>query len=210
MRAPQGRSLLRSRRLLRLTATSLHVHRLRHIGPGCDLRIRVGYRRRGVPGGGRQRDRKHYDGLPDAAWSLFGPPSWVTNATSGTGNGTLTYLVTANRGSGPLRHHDHRRRPLRSGARVRLLSPGLNLIGSMPHLAALENWTTAFTMVNKGASSATARLSLFGDAVDPTGNGPLMLPLAFPQQAARLPNNPPCRDRCWPPPSTGRWPRMLP
>ena len=63
---------------------------------------------------------------------------------------------------------------------------GLNFIGSMPHLAAEENWTTTFTLVNKGTTTATARLSLFGDAVDPTGNGPLSLPLAFPQSTAAV------------------------
>ncbi len=52
----------------------------------------------------------------------------------------------------------------------------------MAHLAAEENWTTAFTLVNKSGAPATARLSLFGDTADPTGNGPLMLPLSFPQQ----------------------------
>jgi hypothetical protein len=57
----------------------------------------------------------------------------------------------------------------------------------MSHLAAEENWTTTFTFVNKSSASTTARLSLFGDALDPTGNGPLTLPLAFPQQAAALP-----------------------
>jgi hypothetical protein len=48
----------------------------------------------------------------------------------------------------------------------------------MAHIAAKENWTTEFTLVNKGVTSAQARLSLFGDAT-----GPLMLPLLFPQQA---------------------------
>jgi hypothetical protein len=56
----------------------------------------------------------------------------------------------------------------------------------MPHLAAEENWTTAFTLVNKSGVSATARLSLFGDgnsySLDPNGSGRLTLPLAFPQQ----------------------------
>jgi hypothetical protein len=52
----------------------------------------------------------------------------------------------------------------------------------MPHIAAEENWTTLFTLVNKGAGPAQARLSLFGDAVDPSGNGPLLVPVAFPQQ----------------------------
>jgi hypothetical protein len=54
---------------------------------------------------------------------------------------------------------------------------GLNLVGSMPHIAAEENWTTTFTLVNKGPATATARLDLFGD---PTGLLPL--PLVFPQQ----------------------------
>jgi hypothetical protein len=53
----------------------------------------------------------------------------------------------------------------------------MNFIGSMPHLAAEENWTTAFTLVNKGATSASARLSFFDDAT-----GLLTLPLTFPQQ----------------------------
>ncbi len=60
--------------------------------------------------------------------------------------------------------------------------PDQNFIGSMPHIAAEENWTTTFTLVNKGAAAAQSQLSLFGDAVDPTGNGALTLPLDFPQQ----------------------------
>ncbi len=53
---------------------------------------------------------------------------------------------------------------------------GLNFIGSMPHLAAEENWTTAFTLVNKSAAPAVARLSLFNDP-----SGALTLPLDFPE-----------------------------
>jgi hypothetical protein len=49
----------------------------------------------------------------------------------------------------------------------------------MPHVAAEENWITTFTLVNKGAAPAEARLSLFGDPA-----GPLTLPLTFPQQSA--------------------------
>jgi hypothetical protein len=60
--------------------------------------------------------------------------------------------------------------------------PGLVFVGSMPHMAAEENWTTTFTLVDKGASSATARLSLFGDP-----SGVLLLPLTFPQSAAAAP-----------------------
>jgi hypothetical protein len=55
-------------------------------------------------------------------------------------------------------------------------------VGSMGHLAAEENWTTTFTLVNKGGAAAQATLNFFGDASDPTGNGPLPLPLVFPQQ----------------------------
>ncbi len=120
------------------------------------------------------------------SWSLLGPPSWVTNATSGTGNGTLTYRVFSNPGPDLAVTSTIGGVPYDVEQEAASLS-GLALIGSMPHLAALENWTTTFTMVNKSASPATARLSLFGDAVDPTGNGPLILPLAFPQPAFALP-----------------------
>ena len=55
----------------------------------------------------------------------------------------------------------------------------------MAHLAAEENWTSTFTLVNKGTTAAQARLSFFGDAtVDPSGNGPLALPLTIPQQGS--------------------------
>ncbi len=113
-------------------------------------------------------------------WSLSGPASWVTNATSGTGNGTLTYLVTANAGADRSATMTIGGVPYEAEQEGTSIS-GLNLVGSMAHLAALENWTTTFTMVNKGGSSATARLSLFGDAANPTVNGLLLLPLAFPQ-----------------------------
>jgi hypothetical protein len=52
----------------------------------------------------------------------------------------------------------------------------------MPHIVAEENWTTTFTLLNKDTASAQMNLSFFGDAQDPAGNGPLPLPLTFPQQ----------------------------
>jgi hypothetical protein len=52
----------------------------------------------------------------------------------------------------------------------------------MAHLAAEENWTTTFTLVNKGTSTAQTLLSFFGDLAEPSGDGPLTLPLTFPQQ----------------------------
>ena len=81
----------------------------------------------------------------------------LTIGMSGSGNGTLTI----------------------GGFSFQI--PDQNFVGSMPHLAAEENWTTMFTLVNKGAAPAQSQLSFFGDAVDPGGNGALTLPLTFPQ-----------------------------
>ena len=69
---------------------------------------------------------------------------------------------------------------------VRGFGPGASF-GSMAHLAAEENWTTTFTLVNKGTSTAQTLLSFFGDLADPTGDGPLTLPLTFPQQESTAP-----------------------
>ena len=56
---------------------------------------------------------------------------------------------------------------------------GMNLIGSMPHIAAAENWTTSFTLVNNSLFSAQSRLSLFDDS-----GSPLPVQLTFPQQTS--------------------------
>jgi len=141
--------------------------------------------------GGQAFDTTGGDGIvnviasPGCPWISSGNPSWVTftGATPGTGagGGVAGIHVAPNPGSART-----------AGLTIAGLSYvieqqaasvlGLSMIGSMAHLAAEENWTTAFTLVNKSASSAVARLSLFGDALDPTGNGPLKLPLLFPQQ----------------------------
>ena len=113
-------------------------------------------------------------------WSATNTVSFVTltGATSGNGNGTVTFQVAANSGG------------VRSGSfTVAGLSfavgqqsatvTGLNFIGSMPHIAAQENWITTFTLVNTSAASTQTRLSLFFD------NGhPLPLSLDFPQPPA--------------------------
>jgi hypothetical protein len=64
---------------------------------------------------------------------------------------------------------------------------GPSFVGSMPHLAAEENWTTTFTLVNKQAATANAQLSFFGDPADASGDGPLALPLSFPQLSGTAP-----------------------
>jgi virginiamycin B lyase len=117
------------------------------------------------------------------AWSLTSGPTWVTGGTSGSGSGTLAFQVSANAGaarSATLTIGGQSFTVEQQAAAASL--PGLSFIGSMPHIAAQENWTTSFTFVNKGASSATARLSLFGDP-----SGALTLPLLFPQTTATLP-----------------------
>jgi hypothetical protein len=117
------------------------------------------------------------------SWSISGVPNWVTpSALSGSGTTALSFQVGANAGA------DQSTSFTIAGLFFNIQQqaasiPGLNLIGSMAHLAAEENWTTTFTLVNKsGSAAATARLNLFGDPADPTGNGPLTLTVAFPQQ----------------------------
>ena len=121
---------------------------------------------------------------PNDPWQVSSLPPWVTltSPSSGIGSGTVTFQVSANNGGALSGVIAIAGRTFTIEQQAANLS-GLAYIGSMAHLAALENWTTAFTLVNKTAGSATARLSLFGDAIDATGNGPLTLPLSFPQQA---------------------------
>jgi hypothetical protein len=122
---------------------------------------------------------------PSCPWSLFDIPSWVipTTATTGTGSGTVGFQVPANTGGDRTATLSLTDIPFDVEQEAAAI-PGLNFIGSLAHLAAEENWTTAITLVNKAGSPATARLSFFGDANDPLGNGPLALPLAFPPSGA--------------------------
>ena len=115
-------------------------------------------------------------------WSAIGAPSWVVAITgSGTGNGTFSFQVLPNPSTARVTNMAI------GGAAFSIEQeafavPGLTLVGSMPHMAAEENWTTTFTLVNKGTSPAIARLSMFGDP-----SGALTLPLTFPQTAASAP-----------------------
>ena len=111
-------------------------------------------------------------------WSATSPPSWIafTSSASGSGPGTFTLQAAAN--SGVARSGTFTVAGVTYNVEQQAFSiPGLNFVGSMPHIAAEENWITTFTLVNKGPASALARLSLFGDP-----SGLLPFPLAFPQQ----------------------------
>ena len=120
---------------------------------------------------------------PGCVWTITDLPVWIliTGSPVGGGSGAVTYQVAPN-GAGD-RSVTLTGNGLSFTVEQEAVSiSGLNVIGSMAHLAAEENWTSTFTLVNKGVVPAAARLSFFGDAIDPTGNGPLTLPVLFPQQ----------------------------
>ena len=129
---------------------------------------------------------------PGCQWTIPNIPSWIviTGYPPNGGNGTVTYEVGRNGASA--------RSVILTGNGLSYTIeqaadslPGTSFIGSMAHLAAEENWTSTFTFVNKGVVPATARLSFFGDdntySSDPNGNGPLTLPLTFPQAGSSAP-----------------------
>jgi hypothetical protein len=119
------------------------------------------------------------------AWTVTGVPNYITvSALSGTGNTTLTIQEAANTGARLADVVTIAGLPFfvkEESAPASLA--GLSLVGSMAHLAAVENWTTSFTLVNKGGATASTQLNLFGDPADPSGTGPLTLTLDLPQNA---------------------------
>jgi len=119
---------------------------------------------------------------PGCDWSATGAPGWIafSGSSGGNGSGTLNYQVAAN--AGPDRSAALTLGGVPFSVEQEASIPGLTFIGSLPQIAAQENWTTTFTLVNKSSLAAQARISLFGDAIDPSGNGPLTLPLSFPQE----------------------------
>ena len=118
------------------------------------------------------------------AWSVTNLPAWVTisGAASGSGSGTLNFTVAATTSaqSGTFTVAGNTFTVEQQAGSI----PGLSLLGSMPHIAAQENWTTTFTLVNNPNTASQARLSLFGsqqNAGSSDGN-PLPISLVFPQQ----------------------------
>ena len=129
---------------------------------------------------------------PGCQWTITNIPTWIviTSYPPNGGSGTVTYEVTRNSAA-------ERSVTLTGNGLSYTIEqaaptlPGTSLMGSMAHFAAEENWTSTFTFVNKGVVPATARLSFFGDnnaySSDPNGNGPLTLPLTFPQASSSAP-----------------------
>ncbi len=148
--------------------------------PGCNYMLSSGGQVFAAAGGSGSVD---ITAAPGCAWIVSAAPLWMTFSSdmSGTGNATIQYHVAANTGA------DLTATLMIAGLPFTVeLQPssiaGLNPIGSLAHLLAEENWTTTLTLVNKSAAYAQARLNFFGDAADAGGNGPLQLPLVFPQQ----------------------------
>ena len=115
-------------------------------------------------------------------WSVVHSASWITAAggTAGSGGGAVTLKVEANavlpRSATVLMAG----LPFRIEQQAAVI-PGLNLQGSMPHVAAQGNWSTTFTLVNPNPAPSVARFSMFDD-----GGNPLVLPLNLPGVAGPL------------------------
>jgi sugar lactone lactonase YvrE len=110
-------------------------------------------------------------------WNISNTLSWVTvtSATSGAGNGTVTYQAAANSGpaqSGSLTVADIPFTVQEAGA----TAAGMVAAGSMAQISCGGAWNTTITLVNTGAAPAEVVLNFFGDA-----GSPLPLPLVFPQ-----------------------------
>ena len=96
-------------------------------------------------------------------------PSTVIDASNLGNGGTFNFGVTVQDATGAT--------TVREGSlTIDPSIPGSGFLGSLPHLAANENWTTSFTLVNKSGTSAQAKLNLFGDP-----DGVLPLTFALPQ-----------------------------
>lgn len=100
---------------------------------------------------------------------------------SGIGNGTLTYLILTNNNVGDWSGVLTIEGQTFTIEQQSVALTGLNFIGSMAHLAAEENWTTMFTLVNNSVVQAQARVSFFPTIFDASFDGSLLLPITFPQ-----------------------------
>jgi hypothetical protein len=111
------------------------------------------------------------------AWTVTGIPDWVTigGATSGNGAGTIAYQVAANASLS-------RQATLSvAGSAYEINQTGTGITGlvstgSLAHFASAGGWKTTFTLVNLGATDATAQWNFLSD----TGSAEV-LPLSLPQ-----------------------------
>ena len=124
---------------------------------------------------------------PGCVWSVdltHQARIYVTSPVSGIGNGTLSYLIFSNNNIADWSGFLTIEGQTFAVEQESVALTGLNFVGSMAHLAAEENWTTTFTLVNKNASQAQARVSFFPTIFDSSFDGSLLLPVTFPQLAS--------------------------
>lgn len=119
---------------------------------------------------------------PGCPWSVANSLPWIaaTGSTAGNGNGIVTLHVETN--VGPARADTvtiagH----LVAFEQQAAFIPGLNLLGSMPHIAAQGNWSTTFTFVNTSPTPNQARFSMFDNQ-----GARLLLPLLTPPAAGTI------------------------
>lgn len=142
------------------------------IGPACTYTLSVGGQAFSAAGGTGNIGISAPQGC---AWSASDIPSWITDVTQGSGDGTLSYFVTANSG-------DARSATITLGGISYFIEqsassiPGLTSAGSLGQVASEGGWDFSLIGVNLGTSAATARFTF----ADNNGN-PLTLPLTFPQ-----------------------------
>ncbi|HEV2201280.1 MAG TPA: hypothetical protein VGR73_15795 [Bryobacteraceae bacterium] len=143
--------------------------------PGCTYALDSGGSAFGPGGGG---GIVSVTAGPGCDWSVFDIPNWVviTNSAVGSESGVVKYQVLPNTGGDRSANLTIANLSFTIDEQTASL-PGLTFIGVMPHIAAEGSWRTEFTVVNKGAAPATARLRFFGDP-----GGPIALPVTFPQQ----------------------------
>ncbi len=98
-----------------------------------------------------------------STWTASTDASWITitGGFSGSGSGSVTYMLQANTGaarSGSITVAGQTFRITQEGA-----TAGLNLIGSMAHLASAGGWDTSLRVVNLGATGAQVQLNFRAD-----------------------------------------------
>jgi subtilase family serine protease len=111
------------------------------------------------------------------SWTASTTASWITiiGAVSRTGNGTVSFTVTANTGaarSGTLTINGQTFTISQESP-----SSGLSDAGSMAQIASGGVWDTSLTLIDLGTASTEARIDFSGNA-----GSALMLPFTFPQQ----------------------------
>ena len=155
-------------------ATAARAFTLSVTGAGCASSLGLSGQAFGAAGGSGSVSVTAPSGCQ---WTASSQLSWVaiSGGASGTGNGTVSFLVAANTGA------------VRSGSiaiagfpftveQTAASTAGLSAIGSLPHVTSGGYWEDTITLINTGAASEETLVSFYDD----NGN-PLSLPVNFPQ-----------------------------